>query len=334
MAIPPHPPSPAFRFAACALLGLLFPAGNPVHAQDGVDTVIVLREPGSPETAERKGRIASWTGNELVLETSGGSRRIAGELIVAIRTSWSTEAESGRAALRACRWDDAAVLISQAIGIEPRPWAQAELRADLVRLFDLNRQTVRAGREFLSLLADDPSTRHYPAIPLAWETSLVNPEIEQFAEQCLAVSSPAAQLLGASWLLGTSRRDAALETLQRLGRDIEPRIAHLAAAQLWRTRWMTIDGAELQRWEEQLGRMPMPLRPGPLLILAEAQARLGRTDDAVLSLLSVPVIHSEHLAARRAALRRAAAILEASGRAAEARRVADELHACFPDSRP
>lgn len=297
--------------------------------QDPVDTVVVRRE-GTDETLERRGTISQWRGAELWLETEAGSRKIGNDEIVEVRTEWSEAALLARQALAARDFAEAARQLGEAIRGEQREWAAAELQAQLIRVLALLDQPVAATTQFLELFAADSGTRHFDAIPLAWQNSMNAADVHQSAGEWMKSRLPVAQLLGASQLLGSPQRAEALAMLDQLSHDIEPRIALLASAQLWRAQVATVNGEGLRRWREQLERMAKPLRAGPRLVLAEAVARLESPEDAALELMAVPILHRENLAACRSALQRAAELLDKAGDPDQAARIRAELEQQFP----
>ena len=107
------------------------------------------------------------------------------------------------------------------------------------------------------------------------------------------VAAPSAlRLLGASWLLTTDNRTA-VDALRRLSADGDPRVAQLAAAQLWRTRIAEATTADAQQWQAQIERMGAEIRGGPYFLLGLALARLDQHEDAALALLRAPLLYGQ-----------------------------------------
>lgn len=318
---------PAWRIRQPVLAGV-FAAWAMVAAscpgQEGTDVVILRKKDRPGEVVERKGTIRSWKGDSLVLETSGSVRTIDSGDVVQVRTVWPPEWEAASQLLAGRRFTESVEPLRGALASEARPWAQAIIREQLVRSLELTGQIDGAAAEFLAILADDPATRHFSCIPLAWHSAAEQTGIGVQAGQWIRSSQPAVRLLGASWLLGTAERGSALRELEKLSRDIEPRIAHLASAQLWRGEWVTADPATLQRWEAQIERMPVALRAGPLLMLASGQKQAGQNEQALLSLMQIPILHPRQLLLSRVALEQAAGLLESTGQAGDARRLREE----------
>lgn len=299
--------------------------GNPLGAQENVD-VVVLRRPDRPgETMERKGFIRSWRGDELELETGDSTRKIDGNDIVQVRTVWPEGYEEAMQRIRQRDFAGALAPLSAAIDAETRPWASAILREQYLTLLEYSGDVRGAAEQFLQILSADSATRHFPSIPLAWDNSATPAGIAPLATRWIQSPVPTIRLLGASWLVGSPDREKALATLQELSRDLEPRIAFLATAQVWRSEWVTADASAVERWAGTIQRMPAPLRPGPLMMLGAARRRLGQTDKALLCLLQVPILHSARLRLARAGLQQAAEWMESEGRQSDANRLRAEL---------
>jgi tetratricopeptide (TPR) repeat protein len=146
-------------------------------------------------------------------------------------------------------------------------------------------------------------------------------------------NEPMAQILGASWLFGTSDRSAAIAKLKELSRDIRPVIAHLATAQIWRSEMLSADSAQVDRWAQQVKRMPKSIQAGPLLMLGLAYERLGRREECLTALLQIPILHQDDYRLSAKALHRAAIILQNAGQLPQSRRLWTEITRSFPETR-
>jgi hypothetical protein len=161
----------------------------------------------------------------------------------------------------------------------------------------------RAGDAFVLIVKSDEHGQYFERIPLAWTSSLADVTLAQKARGWLAAEgAPALQLLGASWSLSGESRAVAIAALRQLSSSTDPRIAHLADAQLWRANIATVGPQELQAWETQIQRMPANLRSGPYLVLGKGwqqqNARmLGKADDihrrAAWAFLKAPILYPE-----------------------------------------
>lgn len=325
---------PAGNLSRTAILGallvwLLAGAPLPAAAQD----VIEVQHPKAESTVKRRGEIRGWEGSALTLETNGREEAIPNEIIVRVETAWSEEYQTARKLLDERQFAAAIQPLAKAAAAESRPWAASIIRADLVRALSATGNDFEAVQQFLLILARDPETRFMEFAPLAWDTGLVDTPFAALAQQCLASPKPNIQLLGASWLLGTSERTAAVERLSKLKQDIRPEVAHLAAAQLWRGEVPRASRTQVDSWLRQIERMPQSLRAGPLLVTGMAYARIGETNRAQLALLELPILHPNdyRLAATGAA--RAAGLLAAQGDDRSARRLWSELAERYPGTR-
>jgi hypothetical protein len=269
--------------------------------------------------------ILDYTGRELVIRPAQGpERRFAADRIVEIQTSWPAGYDRGREHLRRRDYAVAERELAAANIEETRPWARRAILGELARALLGQDRVEHAGEVVLAVLASDSSSRHLDLLPLAWASDADLPQPK--AEGWLArPNDAAANLLGASHLLATSRSPDAVAVLRHLTAAPDPRIAALAEAQLWRRSVATADLAEVQRWQAAIERMPRELRAGPSFVAGQVLRRLGRPDDATLALLRVPIHAPEqsHLAAR--ALVEAAQELAAAGHTEEAVRLAQEV---------
>ena len=127
-----------------------------------------------------------------------------------------------------------------------------------------------------------------------------------------------ARLLGASWLLSTDTRAAAIDALGELVSDADARVALLAQSQLWRTRIVTAKPQETDRWQSLIARAPDGLRAGPYFTLARALAAQGQSEQAALAFLRVPILYPTHRRLAAAALLSAGRELEKIGRTEKA----------------
>jgi hypothetical protein len=182
-----------------------------------------------------------------------------------------------------------------------------------------------AGTRFLNLVRDDPDTPYFDAIPLTWLPGEPSPALEQAARQWLAGDSPVANLLGASHLLSTGSRPAAVDRLGRLALEKDPRIAALSQAQLWRTQSVNAADEQLARWSDMIERFPQPLRAGPYLVMGHALAQRGKTLPAALALMRVAVLFPRERTLVANALWETGRLLEKLGQIPGAARLYQEL---------
>jgi hypothetical protein len=314
----------------CLLLLCWLTVGTSLPA---AQDVVEVQHPKAESTVKRRGEIRGWEGTALTLETNGREESIPNEIIVRIDTAWSEEYQAARRLLEERQFAAAIQPLAKAAVAESRPWAASVIRADLVRALSATGSDFEAVQQFVLILARDPETRFMEFAPLAWDSGMVDAPFAALAQQCLASSKPNLQLLGASWLLGTAARAAAVELLGKLKQDIRPEVAHLAAAQLWRGEVPRASRTQVDSWARQIERMPNALRAGPLLVTGMAYARLDEKDRALLALLELPILHPDDFRLAATGLSRAAALLAARDDAGSARRLQSELVQRYPGTR-
>jgi len=282
------------------------------------------------------GRVIEYTGRELRLQLADGREKsFPAEQIVRVDTKYTTGQTEADRLFAQSKFAQALALYRKALDGEPRRWVRRQIIAQMVWCYRALGQDGLAAEAFLLLVRSDPSTPLFDCIPLAWVPAQPSVALEQTARQWLARDDlPAAVLLGASHLLSTSSRPAALTRLQRLAATADRRIAQLARAQTWRAAVATADDQQLAAWRGAIDEMPEPLRAGPRFVLGRALAYKKRWEEAALEFLHVPILYTRHrhLAAR--CLLDAARSLEKLGRPKQAAGLYSELIESHPKTRP
>lgn len=304
-------------FRVSVFLAFLLASTAGIH---GEDTVIYATGKDSLGRGTTAGTIIDYTGENLILRTTGGrEQRIPTPRVIKIETTWSTEKLAGDEMLAGGEYDEAVKNYLTAYRDERRNWARREIMALCIRCYRELAQFERASAAFLSLLQLDPTTQHFDAIPLSWAPYQPPLSFQQKAKAWLdsGQSSPA-RLLGASWLLSTGTRESAIGALRQLATDSDARIALLAEAQLWRTQVAMAKPQDIERWQRLIERMPDRLRAGPYFILGRALAGQKQSEQAALAFLRVPILYPEDGRLAAAALLSAARELERIGQAKEA----------------
>lgn len=311
------------------LASLLFSArGAP--AAEGEDEVRV-----SARSGERvvRGTIVDYSGAELRLRLpTGQESRYEGAQVLEVRYTRSAEQESGDEARRRHAWQEAIDHYLRAAQSEQRGWVRRQLLVEMAPCYANLGDVVRAGDAFQLVVQSDPATPYYDRIPLQWTVQVGAPEVQRRAAEWLGAEQGAVRLLGASWLLGTSRNDDAVGALRGLLNDADGRTLALAEAQLWRTRLVVADAAEVERWWEATRRLPESLRGGPDYLVGLALARLGDSRRSARSLLRAPIHHPESAALASESLLAAAGQLTKIGEVEEARGLYTELLQGYPDT--
>ncbi len=266
------------------------------------------------------GVIVDWTGEELTLRLpSGRENTYPTSRVVDIQSQWTAEQKQADQLFVEGKFNEASVLYRRAFDADPRVWAKRRILSQIVWCSQAAGDTERACVEFLRLVASDPTTQYFDAIPLAWKPQQPTLSLEGRAKTWMSGDDGSvAALIGASWLLSTSARTSAIDTLQRLENDRDARIAHLAGAQLWRTQIVTAKAEEVADWQRQIELMPQSLRGGAYFTLGRALSRLKQHEKAALAFMRVPILYSSDRQLSADALNAAARELEELDRPSEA----------------
>ncbi|HUE73487.1 MAG TPA: tetratricopeptide repeat protein [Pirellulaceae bacterium] len=300
------------------------------------DTVVITSADGKSQLT-RQGEIVDYTGTELKLKTlSGREEPIAAGRVIEIKTDWMADHLRGRDFSRTGKLEDAVSAFQQAKEREKRPWARRQIMAELVECHAERGRFDQAGDEFLRIAAEDPTTPHMAVIPLPWRALPPDAALEARAGTWMSAGAklPAAAVLGASWLLSTSRRGEAIaaltqQSLKRAAPD-DPRLAMLADIQLWRTKIVTAKAEEVARWQVAIEKMPPEVQAVGWYVVGDARARLGQAEEASLAYLRVPLIHGRPRAMAADALVAAGEQLENLGRSDQAAGLYREVLADYP----
>ena len=287
--------------------GIRSPAIDPIAASSWVlvlatllgsmpvlaETVVVADSEGRG-TTRMVGQVVEYTGAQLSLRmASGRVEMIDSTRVISISETGNANYEQARQAVEARRWEEALEQLQQALSTEKRAWVQREIVAASVCCYRNLQQLERANNGFLALCRSDPKTQHFDAIPLSWSSAGSNPEWLAQARQQLSDPTPIARLIAASWLLTTNERAAATTVLQMLLGEQDPRVVFLAEAQLWRTRTLAPQAADVARWKERIAAMPASLRGGPYLVLGQALARMGQSQEAIVAWMRIPILYPQ-----------------------------------------
>jgi len=274
-----------------------------------------------------------YKGKSLEIRIDGEVRTVAAERVRRIEFRKHAQHVEGDKLFAAHDFAEARNRYLKARLAEPRAWVQRLLMAQTVWCDRHLGQFEGAGTRFLDLLAEDPETPYFEALPIAWLSSPLTPALEAKATAWLASNQPVPQLLGASHLVLSRHRSAAMDKLQTLRFHRDTRIAGLAKAQLWRAELATASSAQVAQWQIEAEKIPEPFRAGAYYVIGSALARHKQPEEAALTLLRVPVLYPEdrNLAAR--CLADAAALLKGLGRTDEAAHLERELATRYAETR-
>lgn len=313
-----------------SLLVLMLP---PAGLGTAADVVYLAPEDPSRGPTKYAGEILDYTGRAIRLRTTAGvERSFPARRVLRIEGAWSA---AHQAANQAFERDDYRLAVQQYLGAnsqESRKWVRQKIMAQLVWSYRALGQFEPAGDLFLALVADDPTTPYFASIPLAWWQ--MDGLSRQKADGWLAQrNSSVAMLLGASHLTLTDRRQDAVEALRALATDDDPRIAGLAAAQLWRTYIHRAGPDQIAVWEARIEQMPETIRAGPYFVLGRALLTQQQWQAAALAFLRVPILHPSGRQLAAAGFIGAGRSLAGWGRNEEAARLYQEVIREYGSSR-
>ena len=315
------------RRIVCLLLCCL-----PASVTNAVDKVTIRRD-RDDVVQELSGRILAYDREQLVLHNGDQQRTIPTGTIVEIETDWGPNYIRARQFARAGEWERAIESYATARHRERRVWAQQQILRDLALTHRKRGDMERAGKIALALITDHPRTCALDALPLSWTAEPAGPALTRQARVWVASGrSAAARLLGASWLLSGPSRSQAMRVLEELSQDVEPWVAQLATAQLWRSSLVQVTATECRRWERMIERMPPTLRAGPLYMLGQAWQRQREYQRAALTFMKIPILHTDQDWLAVAALMAAADVLSQTDEKQAAASVYREIVTRYPYS--
>ena len=117
-------------------------------------------------------------------------------------------------------------------------------------------------------------------LPIQWKNGAPRADADTEANKRLSDSSPAVQLVAASWLLSSPTRSQAISTLQSLKAGPRTEIASLAEVLLWRTATPPQVKQLYREWQKKVDALPMALQTGPMRTLVDKLQSAGLDDEA------------------------------------------------------
>ncbi len=239
-----------------------------------------------------RGKIAEHTGRELrIRSATGGERTIPSASVARVEFVRTPEQVSGDEQFAAGNWQLALASYQRALEAsrEPREWVRRQILSQVVWCYRNLARWDEAGRYFLLLVASDPSTPYFDAIPLVWREEPLPAEVARQAAAWLAASEqPVSVMMGASLLIDSQARTEALAKLRGLLADPDPRIVWLAYAQLWRAGANNATVDQQRSFAARINTSDETLRAGPYFILGRSLLAT-RPEEAAIALLHVPI---------------------------------------------
>ncbi len=291
-----------------------------IQPSSAVDIVTYTSGQDGKKQSKAHGEIIDYTGKSLTIVLAGDREQlIPTERVVEIKSAWTPQQTEGDKKYAEGKFDEALQQYEDSVRIEHRVWAKRLILSKHVWCLRATKKYELAAEKFLLIVGNDSTTQYFDCIPLAWKTQQPDAGFQRQAIKWLDAQDDAVTtLMGASWLLSTTHRPAALDALAQLGNDPDPRIAHLADAQRWRTEIVTAKPDEVGRWQKQIDRMPKSLRAGPHFIVAQALARQGQHELSAMTFMRTAIFFPNDRQLVAGSLHLAATELEQLGRTSEA----------------
>jgi tetratricopeptide (TPR) repeat protein len=307
------------------------------------DDVVTITSASAPDGKLRiPGTIIDYTGREIVVElASGKQQKYPASHVLEVETTYTPQQIEGDKLFNEGQYAGALVKYREAGGgnHENRRWIRRMMLARMVECQQSLGQQAQAGDFFLLLLKDDPQTLYFASIPLPWLPIEMTPALEQKAQQWMATEGQTtdaqkpAVLLGASYLLLTSRQSQALAALKQLASEKDSRLSPLAEAQSWRATIASAPPEHLTHWARRIETFSAELRAGPYFIVGRAWSHRGEEERAALALMHVPILYPGQRPLAAESLWLAGQVLDKHGDAAEAIQLYRELAASYPEAR-
>jgi hypothetical protein len=304
----------ACRGSILAIVAMVSVAGSQTAV---ANDVIHLKQPNSDAVIPVPAIIDDFTGRAIQYRVGTNARQELTSNVVRIEHRFSDGFYRALALFESDNYEAAEAEWKQALIAEPKPWAQREIRANLVQTALRQDHWIDAANQFLAIVDEDPHTFHWPTAPLIWTPFTLREADKTTARKWLESDRAVPRLLGASLLLKDSIHGPAAErTLTELIRDPSPNVSDLAKAQLWRNRLgQQISDNEIANWRGHINHLPETLRGGPQYLLASAYLIRSQYDRAAAEFLWVPLIYFQHQpTAARASLEAGESLLRAARR--------------------
>ncbi|MDG2012725.1 MAG: hypothetical protein P8J33_04430 [Pirellulaceae bacterium] len=291
---------------------------------------VTVKDPRTGKNTQFDALVLDWDAERLLYKGNDRERTMPSSRVVDVaypRTPKHLEADQQREMGQFLQaWQS----YKNALSEEPRGWVKVELLAGQLKCaLALNRQR-DALAAFFAIQQATPKSRYFHLLPLPWYQTRVDGAMVSTYRDWLSEQNEIRRLIAASWLL-KSDEAVALQTLKTLAQSDDARIAHLATAQAWRSQMVATTTAELLRWQAALRRMPTNFQAGPRFLIALAKRRANRQgtaeefNQALVSMLQVPILFPEDYQIAGAALLEAHEMLVTAGRDQEASIVLAEL---------
>lgn len=297
------------------------------------DRVTLIPE-GGTDPVVLIGTVENYTGAELVIQRAGvpSADHFPSGRILSVQT-WHTAAhDQGLSELAQGKTLLAEQTLLKALRDDRRDWVQREIIAALTSCALRRGDWGTAGTRFLQITAHDGRSPHWSVAPLIWAPQALGDADKTLARNWMQQADSPSRLVAASWLLlDPVYGDAAKKKLDDVARDSNSIAASFARAQLWRVRLgPELSGIELEKWRQEIRRLPRPLRAGPQYLLGRGLLQRQDHTAAVGELMWLPMVYRENEELTARALSDAGNALAKLGKTREALTVYDELISKYP----
>jgi hypothetical protein len=302
----------------------------------GADSRIWISEPGDSGVgrwdplgvSEETGIILEWNSQKIVLVKPEAKKEntIQGDQVIRIEPTWTNSSGETIQQLFVQRQFKSVVAQgNEAIHATGTPlWQQRLILAEMIDSSLAIGKPMIAGQLFESLAKENPPQLLLASIPIPWGNEPLDPKIESAAEKWILLENEAIQLMGASWLLGGSKRSLAIETLTGLCKSKTPLVASYARCQLWRT----VPPADIvsglyPKWIAERDRIPLPMQAGPTMLLANRLEQAGQLPLAIGEWLRIAMLHPNRYHLAKPAFEKSIAALKSLGKIEDAKQTED-----------
>jgi hypothetical protein len=283
-----------------------------------------------PEPETVQGRVVDFNGSNIVYQIPPDEslRTRPSSDVAKLTFQWAAdEAAAAQVAFDNRAYAEGIRLGKNAIASGNLPsWQQRLLVAKMVDAFWWSNQRVLAGKLFLSLIKDSSPLLVYTSAPLIWQSTKMDSVLTDAATEAATgwlkeSGSLDAQLLGASWLLGTSSTTEAIEVLEKISQQSNVQLARLATAQQWRVATPKEVAKKYTEWRAVRDLLPVALQAGPTLTIAEKLERASLQSDALQEYIRILAIEPGNSHSSEIARKQAVEILRSLNRPDEANKL-------------
>lgn len=324
-------------FRSCAVIVVVAVATVYANGTVFAEDRLVLRLPGSSSRVAVRGQVLDVSGDavEFRLAVNKEVKRYPLERVVEIITPRVPQHARAVSSIGQRQYGEAVTALQAALEADGRPWMRHTILADLIRCYIELGDDVAAAERFILLVRSDPRPRNWILAPLRWTNAPVTEAERQFVDEALRRGGPVARLIAASWVLEQpGLAGTAGQVLDELLQAQDEHVRTLARVQLWRRDVQSgaVSDLRIARWEREVRRMPLPLRRGPMLVLAAARRGRRENDLAAATWLWLPSAFPEPRRWAAEAVFEAAEALRDAGDIKAAARLFDEVASEYPDA--